>query len=840
MTISILTDFETIKIYDCRIPPNDDDSAQTALFAQFHCDEFVERWSEIQALISRQAVIDGSLDALADVNALSVGFIPVDKAFLAQIEKWRMWLAADISATNTIDLPSLNYAIQVIIDRIIFLRIAEDRGIEKHGRLLQLCESIDIYPRLLEIFRKADARYNSGLFHFENTLGQHDQPDKITPSLEISNDTLSKMLRSLYRPESAYEFSVMPAEILGQVYEQFLGKIIRQTSNGAIVENKPEVKKAGGVYYTPSDIVRFIVTLSLSPYLNSAPLLVQRKIGKKIVRTALRVVDPACGSGSFLIEVYQYLLDWHLEWYLSNDPEKISRGRNPKIIAHANSWRLSIAEKKRILLSHIYGVDIDSQAVEVTKLSLLLKMIEGESTDRIAAQMDLFETRVLPDISSNIRCGNSLVGMDIFAKFPASFLSDDEFTRNNPFEWSDEFPFSELEGSFDVVVGNPPYIDSEWMTKHWPDERKYCSDRYSYASGNWDIFCAFIGKAIDLLCPEGIATMIVPNKLMTASYAAAVRRYLLDRGQLQYIRDYSSVSVFPVAVYPIVFSYKSGVEGPTKYEKVSSRTGTSTVVGETLSVKLLSSDAEWRFEGETFSGAGYVPLERVASINDAATVAEAYLLKDLLTDVAQPALGDLKVVNSGTIDPYEINWGQKRLRYLGRSLTCPVLEHSSLSDYSERRVRQSKSPKVLVANMTKKLEAVFDEEGELLAGKSVNVIFPRCNPWLILAILNSKFMSLYYEQKFHGRKLSGGYLQIAPSALGQLPIPVEIESTTISMFEKECRQLQKLIVNLRLQTGQERTVNERRITHVKAKIEGMVEALYAPLADVSDLEAALS
>ena len=349
----------------------------------------------------------------------------------------------------------------------------------------------------------------------------------------------------------------------------------------------------------------------------------------------------------------------------------------------------------------------------------MLKMLEGESSDGLAAQMDLFETRVLPDLSQNIRCGNSLVGVDIIPDLSDELFDDDELVRNNPFEWDDEFPFDDLKGAFDVIVGNPPYIDSEWMTKHWPQERKYCASRYSYAAGNWDIFCAFIGKGVDLLRPNGTLSMIVPNKLMTASYATSVRRYLLERGHLQSIRDYSSVSVFPVAVYPVVFNFKQGNSGTTKYEKVGKRTRTKISLGTQSSRTLSKGGEEWRFEGETSVTAGFVPLSILATINDGATVSEAYELKPLIIEKTKPSSSDLKVVNSGTIDPYEHHWGTKKMRYIKSAFDCPVLATNTQSNYSARRISQAKSPKILVANMTKRLEAVYDEAGELLAAKSV-------------------------------------------------------------------------------------------------------------------------
>ena len=224
------------------------------------------------------------------------------------------------------------------------------------------------------------------------------EPDRLTTSLTIDDKTLKSIIKGLYYPESPYEFSILPAEVLGQVYEQFLGKIIRLTSgHRAVVEERPELKKAGGVYYTPSYIVDFIVGTVLGKLL----------AGKGLEEAAnLRIVDPACGSGSFLIGAYQYLLDWHLNWYVNDGPKK---HRKQVFQGPVGSWLLTTEERKRILLANIYGVDIDPQAVEVTKLSLLLKVLEQTSGETIDKNQKLFHERALPDLDQNIKCGNSLV-----------------------------------------------------------------------------------------------------------------------------------------------------------------------------------------------------------------------------------------------------------------------------------------------------------------------------------------------------------------------------------------------------------------------------------------------
>ena len=248
----------------------------------------------------------------------------------------------------------------------------------------------------MAIFKDADAKYNSGLFDFKK--------DKLSKTITVDNKVIKTIINQLYYPESPFEFSVLPVEILGSAYEQFLGKQIKiDKAHRAHIEEKPEVRKTGGVYYTPQYIVDYIVSHTLGQ------VITERASTPELIST-LRIVDPACGSGSFLLGAYQYLLDWHKEYYSHHATTK-----NKKSTHLTPDGHLTTAEKKRILLNNIYGVDIDVNAVEVTKLSLLLKCMEGETAASIAHQMSMFNERVLPTLDDNIKDGNSLVDTDYYA-----------------------------------------------------------------------------------------------------------------------------------------------------------------------------------------------------------------------------------------------------------------------------------------------------------------------------------------------------------------------------------------------------------------------------------------
>ncbi|MCX6553514.1 MAG: N-6 DNA methylase [Candidatus Aminicenantes bacterium] len=517
--LSILTDFEELGVYDCSLRPRPTDKASFGRIQYYRSEEYPDRWRELWDIFSREAVWAGAYDRYA-ASKRKRGTSEVDSEFLKEIEGWRDSLARNIAMRNLyLGYDDLNTAVQRTIDRIIFLRMAEDRGSESYGQLLKLCERPDIYARFVgDLCRKADEKYNSGIFHFKKEEGVTESPDSLTPKLQIDDKIFKPILQSLYFENgSPYHFGVLPVEILGTVYERFLGKVIRLTADHrAKVEEKPEVRKAGGVYYTPAYIVDYIVKNTVGKMIEgkSPAQLAGGKSGQP-----LRVLDMACGSGSFLLGAYQCLLDHCQKWYLENRPEK-----HKDAVYFDNRrkfWRLTITEKKRILISHIFGVDIDLQAVEVSKLSLLLKVLEGETDETVGQSRQLFHERALPNLSNNIKCGNSLIGPDYFS---GRLIPDpDEMKRVNPFDWNREFPEAMKSGGFDCVIGNPPYgiifgneVNS-YMAKKCP----------TYASVP-DAYVAFLEAGHNLLQSAGRFGFIIPSAWLGGPSYISIRKYLLN------------------------------------------------------------------------------------------------------------------------------------------------------------------------------------------------------------------------------------------------------------------------------------------------------------------------
>ena len=564
LPLSILTDFEALAVYDCRIKPNQTDRASTARILYVPFREYKARWDEIAAIFSKQAVLKGTFDRYAESARLKKGTAGVDEAFLKEIEVWRDLLARNIALRNPgLSQRELNAAVTLTINRIIFLRICEDRGIEPYGQLQGLLNGQGVYKRLIEIFYRADDRYNSGLFHFRPERDRTAPPDCLTLGLEIDDKTLKEILRGLYYPESPYEFSVLPADILGRVYEQFLGKVIRLTAgHQAKVEDKPEVKKAGGVFYTPKYIVDFIVARTVGRLLeNRTPAQADR----------LRILDPACGSGSFLIQAYQFLLDWHRDRYVGAGPEKRAKGKRPSLYQGVGGeWRLTTTERKRILLNNICGVDIDPQAVEVTKLSLLLKVLEGESGETLASQLKLFHERALPDLSANIRCGNSLIGPDFYDGKLPDLLSEEDRYRINCFNWKAEFPEVFTAGGFDAVIGNPPYIRIQTMKEWAPLEVEFYKTAFASAGkGNYDIYVTFVEKGLGLLNAKGRLGFILPHKFFNAQYGEPLRALLAKGKHLSEVIHFGDAQVFAGATtYTCLLFLDKAGSGSCRFTKV--------------------------------------------------------------------------------------------------------------------------------------------------------------------------------------------------------------------------------------------------------------------------------
>jgi type I restriction-modification system DNA methylase subunit len=559
--IAVLTDFAELHIIDCRYKP-DIATALDKRLKIFRYEDYTdaEKFAEIFYLIGRDAVANGSLEKYAaelpkprgkakQRGLFKSGYQPVDEAFLEELDGFRETLAKAFKKANQdLEGEELTEAVQRTIDRLVFIRFLEDKGIEEpeiinfgsqttpfpvnrdHPSSERMGRNIvsepiqewgrDVSPLpsvkasmqksawsgFLALCKRLEPKYNGLVFKPHQVLEGEDfhPPD---------DDQFADICRKLADPSSPYDFNQIPISILGSIYERFLGKVVHATAKRVSIEEKPEVRKAGGVYYTPQYIVRYIVNETVGK-------LIQDKTPKEI--STMAFADIACGSGSFLIEVYSRLLLYHVQWYAAH-PDQIKDGDTYE---QDGKLYLTLKKKKDILLNNVYGVDIDSQATEVTQLSLYLKILEDVSL-RDAHQYGMFKETILPDLRQNIISGNSLIGRDIL---DGNLFDEDAEHTLKPMDFRDAFREIMERGGFDAVVGNPPY--GGLLTDEQTD---YLVQHYRMINKFPDTYCAFVVRACTLAKREAGISFIVPNTFCDLESCDEFRSWLLREVTLQEI-----------------------------------------------------------------------------------------------------------------------------------------------------------------------------------------------------------------------------------------------------------------------------------------------------------------
>jgi hypothetical protein len=864
LPLSILTNFEELSVYDCRIKPILNDKASVARIRYWTYKDFIDQWDEIAAVFSKTAVLKGSFDKYAITTKGKKGTAQVDDAFLDEIENWRLQLAKDFARLNAgLSQQDLNWSVQQTIDRIIFLRIAEDRGLEPYAQLQGLNKGRGVYAHLTELFKKADDRYNSGLFHFNAESGRHEEPDRLTPKLKLGDDTLKQIFSNLYYPESPYEFSVLGADILGNVYERFLGKVIRLTAgHQAKVEEKPEVKKAGGVYYTPTYIVDYIVKKTVGTLLE----------GKTPAQAAsIRILDPACGSGSFLIAVYQFMLDWHRDFYLADGADRHSRGKSPKLRpGRGGGLRLTTAERKRILTSCIFGVDIDAQAVEVTKLSLLLKVLEGET------QLEIFHERVLPDLGDNIKCGNSLIGSDFYAQPDLPELDEDSRRQVNVFDWDGADGFRKIvRGTgFDVVLGNPP-----WGASFTPEHLEYLRNHYGRVIARTiDSYIYFIDRATTLVSANGQVGFIVPSTILNQSDALPVRELLLGRGISQIVSlgqgifgrkvlntssiivsrkmaDADDVIVGDLSQLPIELRAEALRNVPRMNygawrSQVAADSARTFFTGSTDRIALLQRLRKLNpplvkalLDGIARGVSPDIAAAHVMKQSEASAAGiERKLLRQSISGPQikryRPWKSDQVIIyttRSTPIDQYPV--AKRHLAKFASSNSCPEVRDGKHPVWALHRAREPDifvSPKFIGLTTSKSIELIYDESDDLVVTDAMYVfkVVPGVSAMALMAVMHSKlFLQLYRIANEGDARVIP---QIKASKLEILPIPELLLNANSETARKEIRHIESL-VNKIMALYRERSVAhgphaqssvDRQIVAIDSQIEVFIRGIY--------------
>ncbi len=530
--LAVLTDFEQFRVIDCRYKPNISTAINFAL-KKIDYREYADeaKFREIYHLFSRDSVIGGSLEEYARAlpkrgrgakqgRLFATGVQKsVDESFLDDLDGYREQLARSFKNKNAeLGGDDLTEAVTRTIDRLVFIRFLEDKLIEPETMM----DKFDSWSDFVRTSKNLEGRYNGVVFktHFI------DKPE-FKPDEKVFTDICGE----LSDKNSPYSFNYIPVHILGSIYERFLGKVIVATEKRATVEEKPEVRKAGGVYYTPEYIVRYIVE-------NTVGKLIEGKTPDEIKE--LRFADIACGSGSFLLGVFDYLLRYHTTYY--NQPGKKGEARAAESLENPDgSFTLTIEQRRAILRNNIFGVDVDAQAVEVAQLSLALKLLEDASVGTVRVFQPRLGEKILPDMTRNIVCGNSLVDHDIL---DGKLFETNEQKKLNPMSYADKFPAVMCRGGFDAIVGNPPYVLIQTLNQ--PFVFKYLSDNYKSATYKIDTYQVFIERSLKVLRDGGKLGYITPNTFLRNKHAKQLRRVILSTSNVEIIRVFN-YSVFDSA-----------------------------------------------------------------------------------------------------------------------------------------------------------------------------------------------------------------------------------------------------------------------------------------------------
>ncbi|MDE2179268.1 MAG: Eco57I restriction-modification methylase domain-containing protein [candidate division NC10 bacterium] len=883
----LLTDFQELRLFDVTLKPTRR-NLERGLRLQLPCTDYLNRFDELW-LLSKSSVETGALDRTLLPKRAERDRLPVDRAILEDLTRWQEILAKDLYKQSgySLEADRLREATQRILDRIVFIRSCEDRKLTHAERLRDLVDQrreeigTNFGLVLKGLFRRYDRDFNSDLFapHFSEDLA-------------VDFMVLKEIILGTYEP---YLFDVVGVHLLGSIYEQYLGYTINLTEKRVKYEPKPQVRKAGGVYYTPEYIVEYIVKNSIGRLL--------REKGK--ARTAkqknlpLRVLDMACGSGSFLIRAYDELYR-HYETMkaasLKRRAETLKAARADQfafpLASEAEEMlpRLTIFEKRQMVLDHLFGVDIDPQACEVARLSLMLKMLEDE--------YGIVPGRaILPTLDYNVQCGNSLISGDVLKL--QSFFRDD-WIRTKPFDWEVHFQKIMQEGGFDVIIGNPPYVRIQTLAR---DQVAFFNQHYAVATGNYDIYVLFVEQALKLLKPGGILGFILPHKFFQAAYGKGLRKVIADQKCLMEVVNFRDNQVFEgSSTYTcLLFLQKDGAKS-FKYAEVSKLLDPekqlemvlqkdvfkdeNLQVGKIKSTQITQDPWSFSYEGEAslmqkIKAAGR-PLSELTdrmfqgirtSANEVYVLENRKLSKDaglfyskaldqeveLESDLLYPFLRgtqirryEIQPGNSSVLFPYKL---KERVADLIKERDFKTqyqkawdylqLNKKLLQDREDGKMKgagwyaygRSQNldligiPRIVTRDIVDRLSFALDADGThaFVSGYGISLRDTTYSLKYILALLNSRLVDFYFKKI--STPLRGGFYRTFPQFLGQLPIRlIDFSDSSEKKLYDDLVALVDVMLALRRRiqqtVGAEKEQLQRQIEKTDREINSLVYGLY--------------
>ena len=677
---------------------------------------------------------------------------------------------ADILANNTTEetpkeqILLLFRKTQKLLDRLLFIFFAEDCGLlppnsmveilKQWEQLKEMDEYVPLYNRIKKYFGYMDTGWQGKKYEIFAYNGGLFKPDEVLDSIKISDDILARFTRKL----ADYDYSTeVDVNILGHIFENSLNEIEEVTAqiNAGEVPTVSK-RKRDGVFYTPQYITKYIVENTVgrlcaekkaemgideAEYFadKNRQMATKKRLLDQLTKyrdwlLGITICDPACGSGAFLNAALQFLMAEH----------KLIDEMEAKITGSTIAFQ---AVENSILENNLYGVDINEESVEIARLALWLRTAKPH--------------RKLNSLNNNIKCGNSLI-------------SDPNIAGDKAFDWKKEFQQVFEKGGFDVVIGNPPYVDSETMTKSIPEQREYISQTYQYAKGNWDLLVPFIEKAYRLLRENGKMAFITSNKWLALDYGTAIRTLAVPH--LSFLVDCTTEKVFDSAnVSSVVFGLDSKTTDAFKIGIVKNAEIRNI---DTLKIKDIESLITNNLSLAFSEGIGVIAkLSRLPQLKDLGynvfgsfTTGEAYLLVPFVNDNPTPSDIEFKLINTGTIDKYSSLWGQSEIKYLGKQLQYPVVKRDEFRQNFPNRYEKLNRPKVIITGI-RYFEVIIDPANEYLPAKSTVTITGDFNAlYYLIAVLNSRIINFYIRENYYSSSMGGG-INFTPDLVRTLPIP---------------------------------------------------------------------